>query len=390
MAQQWLRGGHFLSIMHRRAFLTTSLAALLATPAFAQLASQPAAKRDPALKAKVEAAVDKGIAFLKKQQKPDGSWSTTEYPALTALCVLAHLKSPGGKHAKVQAAREGIEFVRKNEKPDGGIYAQKMGNYNTSICLTMMLLAGDSKDAKAIDGARKYLQGGQVKNAAKPEQEGGWGYESGGKMGRPDLDNTVFALEALRLAEKQKAGGSELMWKAAEDFVARCQNLPAANKEKWASDDAENKGGFIYSPGDSPAGEVTTAEGKKALRSYGSMTYAGVLSLLYADVKKDDPRVKAAMEWLEKHYSLEENPGQGAQGLYYYYYIMSKTLAATGVDELTKADGKKVNWRAELFDKLSSLQKPDGSWVSENGRWMEKDPVLVTCYCLLALGEIAA
>lgn len=376
-------------LMHRRTFLTTSLAALLSGPAFAQLASQSAAKRDPALRTKVEAAVDKGIAFLKKQQKPDGSWSTAEYPALTALCVLAHLKSPGGKHAKVQAAREGLDFVRKHEKPDGGIYAQKMGNYNTSICLATMVLAGDTKDAKAIDAARRYLQGGQVKNSVKPEQNGGWGYESGGKMGRPDLDNTVFALEALRLAEQQKAGGGELMWKAAEEFVARCQNLPATNKEKWASDDPENKGGFIYSPGDSPAGEVTTADGKKALRSYGSMTYAGVLSLLYADVKKDDPRVQAAIEWLQKHYSLEENPGQGAQGLFYYYYIMAKTLAAAGVDEIATPDGKKVNWRAELSAKLFALQKPDGSWVSENGRWMEKDPVLVTCYCLLALGALA-
>jgi squalene-hopene/tetraprenyl-beta-curcumene cyclase len=375
--------------MNRRHFLATSISAILATPLLAQLpAANAPAKRDPALRAKVDAAVEKGIAFLKKQQKPDGSWSTPDYPALTALCVLAHLRAPGGKHAKAQAAREGLEFVRKNVQPNGGIYAKGMGNYNTSICLTTLVVAGDAKDAKVIDGARKYLAGGQVKNAAKPEQDGGWGYESGGKMGRPDLDNTVFALEALRLAEKQKAGGQELMWKAAEEFVTRCQNLSATNKEKWASDDPENKGGFVYTPGESPAGEVAGADGKKSPRSYGSMSYAGLLSLLYAEVKNDDPRVLAAIDWLQHHFSVDENPGQGTTGLYYYYYIMAKTLNAAGIEELSTAAGKKVNWRADLAGKLFALQKPDGSWASENGRFMEKDPVLVTCYCLIALGAI--
>jgi squalene-hopene/tetraprenyl-beta-curcumene cyclase len=374
--------------MNRRLFLAQSIAALLATPLLAELPGAGPAKHDAALRAKVEASVDKGLAFLKKQQKPDGSWSTPDYPAMTALCVLAHLKAPGGKYAKVQAAREGLEYVRKATKPDGGIYAKGMGNYNTSICLATFVIAGDSKDAKLIENARTYLVGGQVKNAAKSEQNGGWGYESGGKMGRPDLDNTVFALEALRLAEKQKASGSELNWKAAEEFVNRCQNLTAANKESWASDDSENKGGFVYSPGDSPAGE-STVDGKKVPRSYGTMTYAGLLSLLHADVKKDDPRVVAAVDWIQHHYSLDENPGMGQQGIYYYYYILAKALNAAGVEELNTAGGKKISWRADLAAKLMGLQKPDGSWTSENGRFMEKDPVLVTCYATIALSTVA-
>ena len=48
-------------------------------------------------------------------------------------------------------------------------------------------------------------------------------------------------------------------------------------------------------------------------------------------------------------------------------------------------DGKKVNWRDQLTKKLFDLQKPDGSWINENGRWWEKDPVLTTCYSLLCL-----
>ncbi len=372
--------------MNRRRFLATSIAALLGAPAFAE-------QGDAALRAKIGSAIAKGLAFLDKSQKPDGSWSSPDYPAMTALCVMAHLRAPGGKFAKTKPANDGLDFVRKHAQPDGGIYARAMGNYNTSICLVTLVLADDRRDDKIIADARKFLIGGQVKNSVKPEQNGGWGYESGGKRGRPDLDNTVFALEALRAAETQRRtreipGGPELDWEAAMDFVSRCQNNTATNKEPWASDDADNKGGFIYSPGDSPAGEVTTADGKKALRSYGSMTYAGVLSLIYADAKKDDPRIAAAIGWIQRHWSLDENPGQGAQGLFYYYHTMAKALSAGGSDELTTADGKRIHWRADLAQKLIALQKPDGSWASDNARWMEKDPVLVTCYCILALAFI--
>jgi squalene-hopene/tetraprenyl-beta-curcumene cyclase len=373
--------------MNRRHFLASSIVALLAAPLLAQVPGV-AVKRDPALKAKVEAGIEKGLAFLGKQQKPDGSWSTPDHPAITALCVAAHLKSPGGKHAKVKAVRDGLDFVRKNAKPDGGIYGKGMGNYNTSICLATFALAGDPKDARLIDSARKYLTDGQVKNPAKSEQEGGWGYESGGRMGRPDLDNTVFALEALRLTEKQKAGGDELAWKNAIEFVSRCQNLPSTNQEKWASDDPENRGGFVYYPGESPAGETEIA-GKKVPRSYGSMSYAGLLSLLHAEVKKDDPRIVAALEWLQEHFNVDQNPGLGTQGLYYYYFIMAKALSAAGVDELSVASGKRVNWRAQLSRKLLELQKPDGSWANENPKFMERDPVLVTCYTVIALSTLA-
>ena len=141
--------------------------------------------------------------------------------------------------------------------------------------------------------------------------------------------------------------------------------------------------------------EVTTqtpkeeGKAKKApLRTYGSMSYAGLQSLIYAQVKKDDPRIKAVMEWLSRNFTLAENPGMDEQGLYYYYQTMSKALSAAGVDELTLADGSKVDWRDELAKTLINKQKSDGSWVNTNNRWWEADPVLVTSYTVLALEQL--
>ena len=118
------------------------------------------------------------------------------------------------------------------------------------------------------------------------------------------------------------------------------------------------------------------------------MTYAGLKSLLYADISKDDPRVKAALRWISGNYTLEMNPGlNNAQGLYYYYHTYATALRAYGQDTITDAKGVKHDWRKELEAKLAAVQLPDGSYVNAADRWMESNPVLVTTYVVLSLQE---
>ena len=206
---------------------------------------------------------------------------------------------------------------------------------------------------------------------------GGAGY---GRHERPDLSNTQFLIEALKAAGN--GPDDEAMQKALV-FVSRCQNLETEhNTTDFARTNPD--GGFYYTiaaGGSSMAGE--TPEG--GLRSYGSMTYAGLKSMIYAGVGPDDPRVKAAFDWIRKHYDLETNPGMADNGLYYYYHTFAKALNAMGVDKVEDADGVKHDWRRELRQELLSRQRPDGSWVNENPRWMEGEPSLVTGYALLAL-----
>ena len=171
-------------------------------------------------------------------------------------------------------------------------------------------------------------------------------------------------------------------------FLSRCQNLEETNDQEWASNDPKNKGGFVYTPFDSKAGEHTTPEGRTALRSYGSMSYAGLLSLIYAKLGPEDPRVIAVKEWLGKNYTLDENPGMGAQGLYYYYQTMAKALSAANINMLQLENGKQADWRKELANRLLSRQRENGSWVNDNGRWMESNPVLVTAFTVLSLEQI--
>ncbi|MBU4399395.1 MAG: hypothetical protein KKE86_08680, partial [Planctomycetes bacterium] len=95
--------------------------------------------------------------------------------------------------------------------------------------------------------------------------------------------------------------------------------------------------------------------------------------------------VKAAVKWIGRYYDLASNPGMGQAGLYYYYHTLAKALDAAGMEQLVDAEGNRHDWRRELLAELLKRQRPDGSWVNENARWLEGEPSLVTGYVLLTL-----
>ena len=343
------------------------------------------------LRHEVRHAVEKGCAWLETMQNTNGSWSSADHPALTAL-VLISLIGPSPGTSLSPAIDKGYAYMLTCVQPDGGIYIKELQSYNTSVVLSALALRNRPQDRTAIQNARRFLIGLQVVDAqlgaTNSPFSGGIGY--GGAEKLPDLSNTVLALEALynsRPLARDSGGRNapDLNWKAALRFVQNCQNLPGSNSQPWASDDPQNKGGFIYAPERSMAGQTNLPSGRVAYRSYGTMTYAGLLSYIYADLKPDDPRVTSALDWLRGNYSVDENPALGQQGLYYYFELMAKALTFAGVDTLETKDGHKANWREDLALKILNLQHADGSWVNDNGRWWEKDPILDSAYTVTTL-----
>jgi squalene-hopene/tetraprenyl-beta-curcumene cyclase len=243
--------------------------------------------------------------------------------------------------------------------------------------------------------ARKFLISQQhdlgEKGQMDDPRDGGIGY--GGSSTTSDMSNTHFALEALYYAkaldaEKPDDNEPKLNYAAAIQFISNCQNLKKHNAAAWVSEDEANKGGFIYEPGVSKAPEMKLPDGKVALRSYGSISYAGLLSLIYAELKPDDERIKAVLTWLQSNYTVEENPGMEQQGLYYYYHSMAKALNVVGLKELKLKDGRKVDWRQELAMKLLNTQQPAGTWTNATARWRESDTIYATSLATLALIHI--
>jgi len=354
----------------------------------------PLHNQNRSLQNEVQHAIDRGLAWLQTKQDAKGFWSTPDHPAMTALVLTALMGDPSGRMRaeETESVRKGFDFLVGCAKPDGGIYQKGLLNYNTSVSMMALLAANKPQYDALLRKARRFVieHQGDFNEKGKEDSpfDGGIGY--GDKHPHSDMSNTLFALEALYYSKHLKQGqelseARDLNWPAVVGFIQRCQNLPAFNKESWASDDPQNKGGFIYYPGHSMADEMKLPSGRTALRSYGSMSYAGLLSYVYADLKRDDPRVTAVFDWLRGNFTLEENPGMGAQGLYYYFQAMARALSAYDVDELPLSDGRKIRWRNDLALKLINLQHSEGFWVNDNGRWWEKDPNLVTAYSVIAL-----
>jgi squalene-hopene/tetraprenyl-beta-curcumene cyclase len=345
-----------------------------------------AAEFPPEVAAKYEKMVGKAVGHLASAQAEDGSWSGyagTGVTSLAATSLMRHGRTPSDP-----VVARAIEYLKTQVKPDGGVYAKGSNHRNYETSLAVMCFTEANTDGRydaLLKGAETFLKQLQWDDDeghdASSMSYGGQGY---GSHNRPDLSNTSFYIDALKALGN---GPEDESMQRALVFVSRCQNLETEHNTSPHSAKVED-GGFYYTAaagGSSQAGE--TANG--GLRSYGSMTYAGLKSMIFAGVDKDDPRVKAAYKWITKNYTLDQNPGIGNAGLFYYYNTFAKALDAMGV-ETVGGVGAEHHWRADLVNQLASTQHEDGAWVNANERWMESDPNLVTAYSLMALSYAGA
>lgn len=329
-------------------------------------------------KPQVEAAIRKGVTFLLAHQSAEGSWSDRQMPALTALPVWA-LAGSGETNATCRAAiAKGVAYVLGTQRDDGGFYVPKpgrggsgLGNYNTAVCLSALYESGRAP-VSALLKARSYIASSQL--TGDDTMAGGFGYDKVSRRRYADLSNTSYALDAMHRTaalEELRATGErvDVDWARALAFV-----------EHLMKKEGPDAGGAAYNDSTPQAGTTTNAQARVQLRAYGSMTYAAVLSMCHAKLDRGDPRVRQSLDYCEKNWSVEENPGMGNQGLYYFYDIMARALQASGVETVGGHD-----WKAELAEKLVALQQPNGSWFNDNNRFWEADPVLCTSFALLVL-----
>jgi hypothetical protein len=364
--------------MTRRASLATLLLALLLGSPAQSLAAADDVGASPR---EVKALLDKSYDYLKQHQGEDGSFSPRiAGPGVTAIIAAALLRN--GYPADDPVVAKSLTYLEKSVQKDGGIYSRGLANYTT--CVALMAFKDANTGGKydgIIKNAAAFLKKLQYGGDEMNPRYGGVGY--GDKKERPDLSNTAYYVDALIAAGVPKDDPSI---QRALKFVSRCQNLPGeTNDQPFAKKTTEDdKGGLTYVPFDVDENVHRTPDG--GLRSLGAMTYGGLKSFLYAGVSKDDPRVKGAVNWIRRHYTLEENPGMKQAGLYYYYHTFAKAMAALGEDRFADAKGEKHDWRKELFEALKGRQQPNGSFINKGDRQFgEADPNLATGFALLAL-----
>ncbi len=344
--------------------LCLALAAFLAAPALAGELSPE--QIDAAKKS-----VDRGLNFLRGLQDEDGSYG--KHVGLTSMVLLAFVESH-----RAYKADEGpfvgraLDWLAKQARADGAITGDATPTYNTALAIMALHAADPKRYAKEIKGGQDFL----VKFQSDEEQKykksdkfyGGIGY---GGDERPDLSNLQYALEALKRTDYDPNAD---VWAKAQIFVNRCQNRSESNDQGWAGND----GGFVYAPGQSSAGGT---------KSYGAMSFAGLKSLIFTNAGKDDPRVKAAFEWVRKNYDWNQHPGMGTTSYFYYLQTAAGALEAYGEAFVPDEKGRKRNWRTDLLTKLLSLQKKDGSWKNDDPKYWEGNPLLATARAVISINH---
>ena len=377
------------------------LSSTVAAPLWADASSAPAA---PAPAAPVSAGVPdaakpskpsevelKAAEYLVSQQEPNGAWMSKAGPGVTALVLKGMIQA--GKTPEDPAVKKAIDFIETFRQEDGGYYKDSNPNYNTAIVLSAFSVLPREQYKDKIAKAQAFLKSIQHVEGHKDADGkeitkdhpwyGGAGY---GNSRRPDLSNTAFLVQALH---DSGLPANDPAIQAALVFTTRCQMNSETNPLPLAA--GQDSGGFIYSTnkgGESMFGNEER-DGKTVLRAYGSMTYAGLKSMIHAGLTKDDPRVKAAMKFITNNWTLETNPAvESPQGQYYYYHTFAKAMHTYGEDVITDARGIKHDWRKEFNDQMAKLRREDGSWMNtKSERWLEGNPILCTGYVLLALQE---
>ncbi|NOZ22393.1 MAG: DUF4159 domain-containing protein [Planctomycetes bacterium] len=315
---------------------------LLALALFAPL---PRAGRadDDVTTADVKHAIDRGIAYLRSQQMPDGAWVYEGgggwTPGATALAVYALVHT--GVDPNDAAVQRGVAYL---------LQQPLNRTYIVSLTLIAMAAVDPVKYGGHIKQAAKWLQDAQLSN-------GQWTYDSRriGRRATGDNSNTQFAVLALREAARAGVSVSQSRWSKISAFYRKAQM---------------KDGGWGY-----------TMRGGS---SYGSMTAAGVCGLAISShvrqncpsqcgLRRTDRNLEKGIQWLAANFTVTDNPQAGGKYYYYYMYALERVGVLAGRRTIGGRD-----WYREGAAQLVQRQGGDGHWGYG---------VTDTCFALLFFGK---
>lgn len=338
-------------------------------PLLAPLAAAPGASAPSA----VDSALERGVAWVLDEQRPDGGFGAAGDSglgaSLLAALALQHagLREDGTTPQDRRLARTLALVDRLG--PGRGASDRDPGTYTSSLLAMVLRARGRPADRLRMERVRDLLVRTQADN-------GQWGYSGQpGESGRSgpevgDHSNTQFALLALGAL-------------AAEGV--ECPPEPLARARAWWLSAQGTDGGFGYASG-----------GARASAPSASMTAAAIacLAVLRALGEGPDAEIESALArsfaWLAEDFSVEKNrgPAQGGVGErqrnagrgWLHYYLWTLERACVLAERERVGDGH--DWFALGTQQLLSTQKKDGSWVGEA-------PLYATCFALLFLSRAA-
>jgi hypothetical protein len=313
--------------------------------------------------ARLDAAIDRGLEFLKTQARDDGAFPSMTYGAFrdgrttTPLVLMAMWI--GASDPRFEAPyRRGVDWVAAQP-----IEAHAYPVYTLATSLLVLGMPRNERHRARIAELRAAL-------AREQRDDGGFGYLNE----ESNLSTTLFAIGALRLGGMR---ADDPVAERARAFVERCQNF---------GDGPFDDGGFFFSPGftdGNKAGPAGTEDGTTRFHSYGSMTADGLRALVRTGAARDSPRVLAASRWLKTNFVADHVPGtfeplfESRRDGSYFYYAWSVAHAFTAMGE--------TEWAQELSRALMSRQEQDGAWRNRFTELHEDDALVATSFAVASL-----
>ena len=324
------------------------------------------------------AAIDKGVAYLKRSQNQNGTW--TEFPTgnyaggITALCTLALLNA--GVPPDDPQLRRAIEQVR-NLPPEK--------TYVVALQTMVLCMASPKDDLLTIRRNAEWLEANQNTHAgADDPRRGSWSYGSGNTGGTGDNSNSQFALLALYEAERVGVQVPDRTWNLALQYWLGQQNIDGS----WGYLPLKDR----QTPG---SGSMTCAGVTSVFIASGRLS-AGDAEITDDGLKccgqhEDNPAVKAmdkGFAWLGNNFSVYANPGQGSLGNWhlYYLYALERVGRMTSHRFFTRRDGQHYDWYRMGAEMLIAKQDElSGFWKGEGVA--ESNPEISTSFALLFLAK---
>jgi hypothetical protein len=334
-------------------------------PAFVQRSRRMDESSNQELKAmgplgpKTEESIERGLEFLAKYQRADGSWKLEDYGQATvirsdtAATALSLLSFQGAGYSHVQfkyqkECRKALEFLVAGQKTNGDLYrpmeeASDRNGWLYSHAIATLALCeayGMTQDENLRTAAQRAVD---FLVYSQDRQEGGWRYVP--RVGS-DTSVTGWGMMALKSAElaglyvpRQTFEGIQ-KWLDHSQASARERYLYRYN---WLANTPETKHGTVPTH---------------------VMTSVGLLMRLYTGWKRDNPQMAQGADWLLKRVPAMPAERELSRDTYYWYYATQVLFHMGGERWKT--------WYESLYPMLIETQLTSGPYA---GSWEPMGPI---------------
>jgi len=389
--------------------------------------------RTPEFKKKVNTAIERGVDWLRRQQKPDGSFGMVGNLAMfriqgadslgaSALGIYTLRACGAGRDdpavlSGLQRLRE--QYLTAKARPGA------LDNYGVSITVLALEAhyaaeelppAGGDRYGKPSPGGRRIPGAdlGWLKELtrwleAAQTKDGGFSYMSPAHGTIHDHSNMQYSLLALKAARRCGLEVRREIWERSMLHLLSQQEKRGPEVGRFEAAGVDEHG---YGAGSLREVARDTARGwgyYDGSAATGSMTSGGVSSLVicrsellglkgYSERRDAEALrgIRDGLAWLGRQFTVEENPGPAnapafkEMWQYYYLYGLERAGVLSGAAWMGRHD-----WYLEGAEYLVEQQRDGGSWLSERQMLVPGMPAaggsapgsnyLDTCFALLFL-----